>query len=97
MTNCEWVRLRKARKQHKCCECYKTIQVGEHYEFSSGIWEGCPESHKTCGYCANLRSLACKLAKKLDYEYEHYPAYSLLSEFMWQFKFDNGIPMEQAS
>ncbi len=92
--NCEWVRFRKARKKHCCCECGKTIQVGEQYEYSSGIWEGEPVSHKTCGYCADLRNLACKLAKKLDYQDELYPHYSGLRDFMQYFKQDHGARME---
>lgn len=46
---------RTARKEHKCCECYKTIKPGDTYQnftmLSSMGWE----SHKTCEPCADLR------------------------------------------
>lgn len=46
---------RKARVQHKCCECKSDIPRGTVYEYSSGIWEGRPYSFKTCLLCVELR------------------------------------------
>lgn len=46
---------RKARKPHKCCECGRVIATGQHYEYSSGIWDSEPGSFKTCLDCARLR------------------------------------------
>ena len=48
--------IRKARKEHWCCECRQEIAVGEVYEYVSGIWDGEPRSYKTCLSCAQLRS-----------------------------------------
>jgi len=48
---------RKARKQHRCCECHGTISTGEHYHYHSGIWNGQPASYKVCRDCDELRSL----------------------------------------
>lgn len=45
---------RKARKPHKCWECHKTIEKGEVYEYSSGIFDGDPFSTKRCMDCAEL-------------------------------------------
>lgn len=45
---------RKARKQHKCCECHNEINIGEVYQYSSGVWDSIPDSHKTCLSCAAL-------------------------------------------
>lgn len=42
---------RKARKNHICCECRGRILAKEQYEYSSGIWEGRPDSFKTCLAC----------------------------------------------
>lgn len=43
---------RKARKQHKCSECRRTIAPGERYEHTSGIdGEGDPFRHKVCQHC----------------------------------------------
>lgn len=51
---CFQVITRKARKEHKCCECRKVIEKGEHYEYCSGIWDD-PDSYKTCQSCVELR------------------------------------------
>ena len=49
--------IRTARKQHGCCECYRDILPGEQYEYISGIWDGHPESYKTCLDCQSLRKV----------------------------------------
>ena len=49
------VTLRKARKQHHCCECPAPIVPGEIYEYASGVWEGRGQSFKTCTPCAEVR------------------------------------------
>src|SRR5690606_34021390 len=44
---------RKARRQHKCCECGRAIEPGEHYRVVSGISsEHEPFRYKVCGHCA---------------------------------------------
>jgi len=47
---------RKARKEHKCCECNQKINIGERYQYCSGIWDGRPDSYKTCLSCLTLRN-----------------------------------------
>lgn len=47
---------RKARKEHKCCECHDIIPKGETYIYSSGIWDGEPNSYKTCLSCEAVRN-----------------------------------------
>ena len=42
---------RKARKAHKCCECWGTIQPKEQYVVTSGIWDGEPGRFKMCPEC----------------------------------------------
>lgn len=49
--------IRTARKEHKCYECYRKILPGEQYEYVSGIWDGVPESYKTCIDCKRLRDV----------------------------------------
>lgn len=49
---------RKARKEHRCCECRKTIAKTETYIYSSGIWEDGPDSYKTCEKCYKIKALA---------------------------------------
>ena len=45
---------RKARKEHKCCECKGTIKRGEEYIYASGIWDK-PADYKFCLCCMDLR------------------------------------------
>lgn len=52
---------RKARKQHRCCECRKIIAIGEEYEYISGVWDGTPDSFHTCEKCADLRDSMTEL------------------------------------
>lgn len=47
---------RKARKDHACCECRRTIKAGTVYEVVSGIWDHEPSSFKTCPRCVTLRA-----------------------------------------
>ena len=53
--------VRKARKEHVCYECRGTIARGERYEYASGVWDGRPDSFKTCLLCAEIRDhFACE-------------------------------------
>lgn len=47
--------IRRARKQHRCDECSGLIVVGEQYEYVFGIWDGMPNSCKTCARCVAIR------------------------------------------
>lgn len=46
---------RTAKKQHTCCECRRPIHAGDKYEYSSGVWDGKPDSFKTCLSCVEIR------------------------------------------
>lgn len=48
-------RMRVARKDHKCCECYGVIAKGQQYEYASGVWDDGPNDFKTCAECADAR------------------------------------------
>ena len=50
---------RKARKEHKCCECGEIIKVGEKYEYFSGCYDGKWWVYKTCEVCSNIRDDLC--------------------------------------
>lgn len=71
---------RKARKEHKCCECHNVIQKGAIYIYCSGIWEGSPDSFKTCERCDRVRTLAIKKYPP-DFE-EEGPAFGQLKEYI---------------
>lgn len=47
---------RKARKTHRCNECYRDIQTGETYLYETHIWDGKVNTHKTCQHCLVVRS-----------------------------------------
>ncbi len=70
---------RKARKTHKCCECGRTINAGEKYQYSSGIWDGEPDSFKQCLNCNEIMLAA----EKLD-DYDS-PAFRDLREWFYGF------------
>jgi hypothetical protein len=40
-----------ARKDHKCQECGRLIQVGERYSRERGKFDGRMFTHKTCAHC----------------------------------------------
>ena len=57
--------IRKARKDHKCCECYRVIKAGERYQYVSGIWSDTGfDDFKTCAHCHAMRAYFDDLAPK---------------------------------
>ena len=68
----------RARKEHFCCECDRTIRVGEKYERVSGKWDGALAEFKTCLGCSRLRDVCCRppfmmlrehIIESFDYDY----------------------------
>lgn len=55
--SCFSKKTRRAKKEHWCCECRRLIKPGEHYEYASGVWDGNPDSFKTCERCVRLRDV----------------------------------------
>ena len=55
------IKNRKARKEHKCCECHSIIKVTEVYRQTSGIWEGEAYSFRQCIACAEISDMVWKL------------------------------------
>lgn len=52
---CVTVRIRRAQKEHRCCECRRGIRPGARYEYVSGIWDSRAASYKTCLRCVAIR------------------------------------------
>lgn len=48
-------RISRARKEHKCDECARTIKPGEQYEYTFGKWDGWVDVIKTCQHCLAAR------------------------------------------
>lgn len=47
---------RRARQEHPCTECGRTIHAGEHYEFVKGLGDMDQWVHyKTCAHCQAAR------------------------------------------
>ena len=49
-------KIRRARKEHICCECKDTINSGCHYEYYSLLYDEGWGHHITCMACVALRS-----------------------------------------
>lgn len=47
--------IHKARKEHTCCECNRTIVCGEEYEMCKMLHDGTWRNYKTCGDCVSVR------------------------------------------
>lgn len=46
---------RTARKPNRCCECLRTIEPGQPYQFVSGCWDGDWSAYRTCADCYHIR------------------------------------------
>lgn len=51
--------IRTARKPHKCCECGKTIQPKEKYEYYSILYDGRWTNYNTCLVCREIGEAFC--------------------------------------
>jgi hypothetical protein len=47
---------RKARKEHRCTECYRVIPVGEIYLNEGCLWDGRKDTYKICSHCQVVRN-----------------------------------------
>lgn len=54
MPECYGEITRKARKEHKCCECGRGIAPGEKYTLRSGKWDGEWQEFKSCNDCESV-------------------------------------------
>jgi hypothetical protein len=53
-------RTHRARVEHRCCECHRTILRGERYEYVSALSDGHFWAAKTCAECVGIRAaLVC--------------------------------------
>lgn len=73
---------RKAAKEHRCCECGKTIEKGEQYQYSSGIWDNRPYSYKQCLNCHEIM-----VAATIDADYcDEGPSFGMLRDWFREFQ-----------
>ena len=57
---------RRARKEHQCYECGDAIRPGDRYVHASGIWDGHPDSFKTCEPCSLWKAAYGAFARMSD-------------------------------
>lgn len=76
---------RKARRLHTCCECKLAIDKGTRYIDTRGIWDGTPQTYKTCKNCEKLR-------KEFTLKVGETPPFHYLKEgISEEFYGDNGV------
>lgn len=49
-------RQQKARKQHRCSECYRMIESGEQYLYEATYFDSEFRAYKTCAHCLVVRN-----------------------------------------
>jgi len=54
-----------AHKSHECCECLGTINVGEKYEYVTGLWGTKHDWFRTCLDCTLVRA---RFSRYINYE-----------------------------
>lgn len=59
----------KARKQHKCDWCRRTIEKGDTYIKAFGVWQGNLQNRKDCNECHNLINAMSHDKDYRDYVY----------------------------
>jgi hypothetical protein len=74
---------RKARKDHKCCECRRIIKAGETYEYFSGLWRDSGfGDFKTCSHCLAAKDL-CRVWDK-----DACICFEGLADYLWEYRGD---------
>lgn len=77
----------KARKEHTCYECQRTINKGRKYHLSKGNWDGEWYTFKTCMPCHDLRT-------NLE-DHGEWAPFGYLGE--WAYEADEPFPPEPES
>jgi hypothetical protein len=47
--------IKRARKEHQCCECRRAIPKGAPYRYETACHDGVWSHYKTCRLCASIR------------------------------------------
>lgn len=57
----------RARKEHLCAECGRTIASGEVYLYEAWVYEGSFDTHRTCGQCHAARRWLVEICSTWQY------------------------------
>lgn len=44
----------RAKKEHRCQECCRTIPIGARYQYCKGLFDGAFFTHKVCERCSRM-------------------------------------------
>jgi hypothetical protein len=77
----------KARKAHRCTECWGTIEKGETYHRIEGMWDRW-ETHKFCMHCKKLRDYFSK-----DCRWDDQPCFGELNDYVFEGRKSNPAVM----
>lgn len=80
-------KVRKAQREHRCCECHRIIKIGEKYHLFKGCWFGKWQEFKTCVDCDDLRHELHE-----GYRDDEWPAFGALEE--WALEAGVPFPVE---
>lgn len=89
LPKCMAYKLRKSRKEHKCCECGKLITKGQMYHYTSGVWEEA-QAFKQCYLCGYLFLAGVEINSENGFFEEFGPMYEDLAEWIKTFRLDYG-------
>lgn len=60
---------RRARVEHRCCECRRTISPGETYIADTVVCDGELSTYKTCAHCDVVRGWLMRECQGFAYQY----------------------------
>jgi len=94
---CYQEKSRRARKEHKCCECQSKINPGDRYKYISGVWNRRGQSFKLCLECHTIRGIVSSLADEFHFDpTEDGPAFGDLHQWIGEFGEEGGNEMVDA-
>lgn len=72
--------MRKARKEHKCCECHGKIPPGTTYKLFTGKWSGEMQVFRMHQTCAGIVDAMHRELRGVDVLYDEMPAFGEMVE-----------------
>lgn len=76
--------IRKARKEHHCCECRKNIPKGHTYQIDAVADLGRARTFKTCLTCAERLEHILGSLSDLGFDYDEGPEYGGMYQWYYE-------------